>query len=58
MLLNDDYMAVKTYSEYKRSYRGFVSWMLLANSNHYFLVDGIALRDYLEETRKVYFSLI
>lgn len=57
LLLNDQYIIVQIYNEYKLSYKGFISWILLANTNHCFLIDGIQLRNYLHLIRTV-FSII
>lgn len=58
LMLNDQYAIVQIYSEYGASYKGFISWMLLANSNHCFLIDCITLRNSLDTTRKVFFLIL
>lgn len=57
-LLNGTYVMVYFVNEYRYSYRGFVSWMILANSNDCFALDIMTLGYEATTLRRVFFRIL
>lgn len=50
-------MIVDVFDEKSTSYKGYASWILMANSSDCYLIDSLTLREHMKVLEEVAFSL-